>query len=186
MPVSTTLKLPEKLKARVGAAAAAARKTPHAFMVDAIELQTALCEPRCGARRARGGRPIRPRLRRRRGLELAQGTPRATQIAATAQAETLRCRGSSSRRARWTISDRLTNFLLEQSPALDKATAPIIISGLQALKLHPLIGRQTERGLRELLISCGRTGYVALYEYHPATDAVLVLAVRHQRETRAC
>ncbi|TMH35528.1 MAG: type II toxin-antitoxin system RelE/ParE family toxin [Betaproteobacteria bacterium] len=46
--------------------------------------------------------------------------------------------------------------------------------------------RQTERGLRELLISCGRTGYVALYEYHPATDAVLVLAVRHQRETRAC
>ena len=46
MPVSTTLKLPEKLKARVGAAAAAARKTPHAFMVDAIELQTALCERR--------------------------------------------------------------------------------------------------------------------------------------------
>ncbi|TMG87465.1 MAG: hypothetical protein E6H78_01220 [Betaproteobacteria bacterium] len=43
---STTLKLPEALKARVGAAAAAAGKTPHAFMVEAIELQTALSERR--------------------------------------------------------------------------------------------------------------------------------------------
>jgi len=46
MPVSTTLKLPEKLKSRVAVAATAAGKTPHAFMVEAIELQTALCERR--------------------------------------------------------------------------------------------------------------------------------------------
>ena len=78
--------------------------------------------------------------------------------------------------------DRITDFLLGQSPPLAKATAPIIVSGLQALKTHPLIGRQVEYGLRELLISRGRTGYVALYEYQPATDTVLVLAVRHQRE----
>ena len=78
--------------------------------------------------------------------------------------------------------DRLTDFLLKQSPALARATAPIIVSGLQALKVHPLIGRQTEHGLRELLISRGRTGYVALYQYDPATDTVLVLAVRHQLE----
>ena len=31
-------------------------------------------------------------------------------------------------------------------------------------------------------ISRGRTGYVALYQYDAATDVVLVLAVRHQRE----
>ena len=46
MAISTTLKLPETLKSRVADAAAAAGKTPHAFMVDAIELQTALCERR--------------------------------------------------------------------------------------------------------------------------------------------
>jgi plasmid stabilization system protein ParE len=48
--------------------------------------------------------------------------------------------------------------------------------------LHPLLGRPTEHGLRELLISRGRTGYVALYQYDAAADKVLVLAVRHQRE----
>src|SRR5213079_3746801 len=57
--------------------------------------------------------------------------------------------------------DRLTDFLLKQSPELAKVSAPIIVSGLQALKVHPLIGRQIEHGLRELMISRGRTGYVA-------------------------
>jgi predicted transcriptional regulator len=46
MPVSTTLKLPEELKSRVAEAAEAAGKTPHAFMVEAIESQTALYERR--------------------------------------------------------------------------------------------------------------------------------------------
>lgn len=78
--------------------------------------------------------------------------------------------------------DRLTDFLLGQSPESAVATIPIIVSGLQALKLHPLLGRPVEHGLREVLISRGRTGSVALYQYDAATDAVLVLAVRHQRE----
>jgi plasmid stabilization system protein ParE len=78
--------------------------------------------------------------------------------------------------------DRLTDFLLEQSPESAAATAPIIVSGLQALTLHPLLGRPAEHRLRELLISRGRTGYVALYQYDAAKDTVLVLAVRHQRE----
>lgn len=78
--------------------------------------------------------------------------------------------------------DRLTDFLLAQSPELAVQTAPLIASGLAALRLHPLLGRPTEHGLRELLISRGRTGYVALYQYDAAADRVLVLAVRHQRE----
>ena len=78
--------------------------------------------------------------------------------------------------------DRLTDFLLEQAPESAAATAPIIVSALQALKLHPLLGRPVEHRLRELLISRGRTGYVALYEYDAATDTILVLAVKHQRE----
>jgi plasmid stabilization system protein ParE len=78
--------------------------------------------------------------------------------------------------------DRLTDFLLEQSPESAAAIAPIIVSALQALRLHPLLGRPVEYRLRELLISRGRTGYVALYEYDAATDTALVLAIRHQRE----
>jgi plasmid stabilization system protein ParE len=78
--------------------------------------------------------------------------------------------------------DRLTDFLLGQSPESAAATAPIIVSALQALKLHPLLGHPVEYRVREMLISRGRTGYVALYEYGPATDTVLVLALKHQRE----
>lgn len=78
--------------------------------------------------------------------------------------------------------ERLSGFLIEQSPADAQATAPLIASALSALKQHPLIGRPVEEGLRELLISRGRSGYVALYRYDPASDTAVVLAVRHQRE----
>jgi len=33
-----------------------------------------------------------------------------------------------------------------------------------------------------LVISRGRSGYLALYSYDDAADVVLVLAIRHQRE----
>ena len=36
--------------------------------------------------------------------------------------------------------------------------------------------------LRELVISRGRTGYLALYAYDEVADLVTVLAVLHQRE----
>ena len=42
----TTLKVPDALKRRVAAAAEAADKSPHAFMLDAIERQTRLDEDR--------------------------------------------------------------------------------------------------------------------------------------------
>lgn len=77
---------------------------------------------------------------------------------------------------------RLADFLLEQSVADAAATAPLIGSALQVLKQHPMIGRPAEAGLRELMISRGRTGYVALYRYDPASDTAVVLAIRHQRE----
>lgn len=45
-PVATTLKIPADLKRRVAAAAKAADKSPHAFMLEAIEQQTRLDEQR--------------------------------------------------------------------------------------------------------------------------------------------
>jgi len=64
--------------------------------------------------------------------------------------------------------------------ALDAAAA--IQSAVSALAAHPLIGRRLERDLRELVISFGKSGYVALYRFIPHLEVVRVLATRHQRE----
>jgi predicted transcriptional regulator len=42
----TTLKLPEDLKKRIAPLAESIGKTPHAWMIEALELQTALAEKR--------------------------------------------------------------------------------------------------------------------------------------------
>jgi len=42
--IATSLKLPSELKARIEALAEAAGKSPHAFMVEAIERETARAE----------------------------------------------------------------------------------------------------------------------------------------------
>ncbi len=46
MPATTTLKLPDDLKARIAKAAKQTGKTSHAFMVEALQLQTELAERR--------------------------------------------------------------------------------------------------------------------------------------------
>jgi plasmid stabilization system protein ParE len=78
--------------------------------------------------------------------------------------------------------ERLAEFLMESDPITARATADVLTGGLKILKDHPLIGRPAELGYRELLISRGRTGYVALYQYEVERDAAIILAIRHQRE----
>lgn len=78
--------------------------------------------------------------------------------------------------------ERLAAFLVESDPAAAAETKSLIESAIDILGEHPLIGRSPEPGLRELVISRGRTGYVALYHYDETRDRVLVLAIRHQRE----
>lgn len=78
--------------------------------------------------------------------------------------------------------ERLTAFLVESDPDAAAVTANLLLDGLRILKAHPLVGRPAEHGYRELLISRGRSGYVALYKYDVERDVALVLAVRHQRE----
>lgn len=46
MATTTTLKLPDELKARIASAAQASGRTPHAFMVEALEKQARLAEMR--------------------------------------------------------------------------------------------------------------------------------------------
>jgi len=77
---------------------------------------------------------------------------------------------------------QLVDFLLDEPPEDAIATVDLVVDALKILNDHPLIGRPVEQGLRELVISRGRTGYLALYDYDEATDLVVVLAIRHQRE----
>ena len=77
--------------------------------------------------------------------------------------------------------DRLAEFLLEQYPHEAARTATLIVDAIDVLREHPLIGRPAEQDLRELVISRGQTGYLALYAYDETADRVLVLAIRRQR-----
>lgn len=90
---------------------------------------------------------------------------------------------------RWVLSieaandlDQLVDFLLDKFPLEAVETVDLVTDALAILELHPKIGRPVEQGLRELVISRGKSGYLALYQYDEAADLVVVLAVRHQRE----
>jgi plasmid stabilization system protein ParE len=78
--------------------------------------------------------------------------------------------------------ERLSDFLLETDPQSAQDTATLMFDALQILVQHPEIGRKVPVGQRELVISRGRTGYLALYRFLPRIDRIVVLAVRHQRE----
>jgi plasmid stabilization system protein ParE len=47
---------------------------------------------------------------------------------------------------------------------------------------NPLAGRRLHGDIRELVISYGPSGYVALYRFVPARQEVRILAIGHQRE----
>jgi plasmid stabilization system protein ParE len=78
--------------------------------------------------------------------------------------------------------EKLVDFLLETDPLAAAETVELIEEAVAVLQRHPLIGRPVESDLRELVISRGKTGYVALYSFEVEQDAVLILAIRHQRE----
>lgn len=78
--------------------------------------------------------------------------------------------------------ERLFEFLALRDPKSGAAAATAIRAAVEVLAQHPLIGRTVEAGLRELVISYGNTGYVALYWFVPEREEIVVLALRHQRE----
>lgn len=73
-------------------------------------------------------------------------------------------------------------WLAKENP--DAATGAMIAirSAVENLAVHPLIGRRVHADVRELVISYGDTGYVALYRFVIPSDEVRILALRHQRQ----
>jgi plasmid stabilization system protein ParE len=78
--------------------------------------------------------------------------------------------------------DRLFDFIAEHDPASAAQAAQRIADATRILRDHPLIGRPVRGDMRELVISSGRTGYVALYRLRNGAARVEVLTIRHQRE----
>lgn len=79
---------------------------------------------------------------------------------------------------------RCRDFLAGKAPAAAQRAAEVIARRLLLLESAPDIGRPLPElpELRELVITFGDSGYVALYRYVSGDDAVHVLAFRHQKE----
>jgi plasmid stabilization system protein ParE len=69
-----------------------------------------------------------------------------------------------------------------ENPAAVVAAGDAVRSAVENLAFHPLIGRRVHGDIRQLVISYGQTGYVALYRFVVPKDEVRILAIRHQRE----
>jgi plasmid stabilization system protein ParE len=78
--------------------------------------------------------------------------------------------------------ERAFQFLRDKNPDAAQNAVAAIRSAIENLAAHPLVGRRLEVELRELIISYGHSGYVALYRFVISTDEVRILAIRHQRE----
>ena len=78
--------------------------------------------------------------------------------------------------------DRIIEFLLARSPDAAGAALDQIQAAIAILAVHPQIGRRTDQVRRELVITYGATGYLALYRYDARPDIARVLRIRHQRE----
>lgn len=78
--------------------------------------------------------------------------------------------------------DRIIDFLLERSSADARQALEQIQVAIKVLARHPHIGRRVDAHRRELVISHGATGYLALYRHDVRSDVVRILRIRHQRE----
>lgn len=78
--------------------------------------------------------------------------------------------------------ERASEFLAATDPAAASSAATAIQSAVASLGAHPLIGRRIHGEIRELAISFGRSGHVAICRFLPHLDLVRILTIRHQRE----
>jgi plasmid stabilization system protein ParE len=66
----------------------------------------------------------------------------------------------------------------ETNPEAAVVAADAICSAVENLGAHPLLGRHIHGDIRELVISYGGTGYIALYRFLVAQGEIRVLAIR--------
>ncbi|RZL33539.1 MAG: type II toxin-antitoxin system RelE/ParE family toxin [Rubrivivax sp.] len=79
--------------------------------------------------------------------------------------------------------DRIREFLLTHDEPNEPERMQELLAALHVLTYAPEIGRRVSVDRRELVIGRNARGYVAQYRYMRPTDTVLIMAVRHQRES---
>lgn len=83
--------------------------------------------------------------------------------------------------------ERLYDFLLQYDVQVAERAVATIHASLDTLRKFPFICRQAAGGahgalIRELVITFGATGFVALFEIED-DEIISITAVRHQRES---
>ena len=78
--------------------------------------------------------------------------------------------------------DRFLDHLSRFEVADPGARIAEVAEAIDVLRHSPLIGRPVRAGKRELVIGRDARGYVVLYRFVAAADAVFVLAIRSQPE----
>ena len=78
--------------------------------------------------------------------------------------------------------ERIIGFLLDASPGAVGGAVAQIRDAIAILERHPSVGRRVDTLRRELVITYGASGYLALYRYDPRPNVVRILRIRHQRE----
>jgi len=76
--------------------------------------------------------------------------------------------------------ERIYDMLEADDPTLAANSVALIGASIGDLAARPLLGRPAEDGLRERIVSRGRTGYIALYRHMELAGCVLILAIRHR------
>lgn len=82
---------------------------------------------------------------------------------------------------------RFADFLIQNGvPAKATEAVSVILASFKLLRSNPLTGRAYPlaeyTNFRELVISYGQNGYVALYTFDQDADLVTIHAIRHQKE----
>jgi plasmid stabilization system protein ParE len=78
--------------------------------------------------------------------------------------------------------ERIVDFLAVQSAESAFEALAQIRTAIAILGQHPRIGRRVRGPMRELVISHGAAGYIALYRFEQSLRLVRILRIRHQRE----
>ena len=78
--------------------------------------------------------------------------------------------------------ERAFEFLHREKPDAPVAAAHAIRSAVENVAMHPLVGRRVHGDIRELVVSYGTTGYIALYRFVVPHDEIRILVIRHERE----
>ncbi|MCC7546297.1 MAG: type II toxin-antitoxin system RelE/ParE family toxin [Burkholderiales bacterium] len=78
--------------------------------------------------------------------------------------------------------ERIREFHGPEAACIAAVQIEKVLQATRILHDHPMVGRVVRREVRELVISHGGGGFLALYRFYPQRDLVRVLHIRHQRE----